>query len=175
MTTLIVIIVIAAIAVIALIQYARPSQKLTMNYTQISMGEKLSYMVSNLKTELILSERDIDALIKQNMDQQLNEYTYIDGAKFYIESDILHANLNVTFANKVKAEINATYDVAWNDPKLTLTPQTLSIKDIPLPTSWLETIVIPIYEPNDSMIQISKLTNVNRELIIKLKLNLFSR
>lgn len=174
LVTFICFIVIIVGAAFALKQYISPSQQLTMDYTAIDIEEKVMNMVTNLKSEVILTEQDIDSLIKQNMDRQLNSFTYINGAKFYVENDILYAILNVTLYNKVDAEILATYNVDWDGSKLKLSPQSLSIKDISLPTSWLETISIPIYDKADSLVTISSLTNVGREIVIKLKLSLFS-
>lgn|GEM_PF-1556045 len=174
LVTFICFIVIIVGAVFALKQYISPSHQLTMDYTAINIEEKVMNMVTNLKSEVVLTEQDIDSLIKQNMNQQLNSFTYINGAKFYVENDILYAILNVTLYNKVDAEIHATYNVDWNGSNLNLSPRSLSSKDISLPTSWLETISIPIYDEAEALVTISSLTNVGREIVIKLKLSLFS-
>lgn len=172
--TIIIFIVIVVGAVFALKQYISPSQQLSMDHTPINIEQKIKAMVTTLKSEVRLSEEDIDSLIKQHMDQQLNGYTYINGAKFYVENNILDAVLNVTLYNKVEAEVHASYNVHWNGSQLELLPQLLSVKDIPLPTSWLEKIVIPINDEADSIVTISSLSNVGKEIVIKFKLNLFS-
>jgi len=171
--SVILLVVIVVGAIFAFKQYIRPSENLTMDYSSINIEEKLKHIVSSLKSEVRLTEQDIDALIKQNMDQQLNSYTYINGAQFYIENDVLYATLNVTLYDKLDAEIRATYHLNWNGSQLELSPQSLSVKDISLPISWLEKITIPIYDPSDSLITISSLINEGREIIIKLKLSLF--
>ena len=146
-----------------------------MEYTTINVEEKIVNMVANLNNEVRLSEQEIDSLIKQSMDQQLNAYTYINGANFYVEHNILYAVLNLTLYNKLEAEIHAAYDVQWEGSELQLIPESLSVKDISLPTSWLETINVPIYTENDSIVTISSLVNEGREIVIKLRLNLFNR
>jgi hypothetical protein len=159
---------------LGLFTYIAPSKQLTMDYTPIKLENKILDMARNLNTELVLTETEINALIKKNMDPQLNKRLLIEGAHFTLEDNILHANLNVLVNDSVPAELHASYRISWDAPDLRLQPIGFKLKDIKLPNSWLDEISFPIYEGEDAIIGIDSLYTKGNELVIKLKLNLFS-
>lgn len=165
-------IIIITIMFLGFIQYSKPTQNLTMNYAPIDIQEKIKHMVTSLKTELVLTESDLDALIKQNLNPILNNYMYISGATFQVEDSILYAKLIITTGNKILTEVQVTYDVSWSEPNFILNPRSLHIKDLPLPTSLLESIIIPIYDTSNSLVKISSVKNEGNNLIVKWKLDL---
>jgi len=144
-----------------------------MDYTPIQLEEKLLNMARNLNTELVLTEADINALIKMNIDTEPRDRLQIEGAHFSVLDNMLHAELNVLWNDNVRAQLHASYAISWNEPELTLLPMELKLKDIKLPTSWLEEISLPLYESADSLLGVESLTTRGNELVITLILKLF--
>jgi len=144
-----------------------------MDYTPIQLEEKLLNMARNLNTELVLTEADINALIKMNMDTTPRDNLLIEGAHFSVLDNMLHAELNVLWNGNVRAQLHASYAISWNEPELSLKPTELKLKDIKLPISWLEEISFPLYESADSLIGVESLSTRGNELVIILSLKLF--
>lgn len=168
------VVIILVIILVSLVLYARPSEDLTMSYSPINLNEKINDMVSNLKTELVLNENDINALIKQTMNNELNEHMYITGAHYYIEDNKLQANVAVTVWDRLEIEMHATYEVSWQEPNLVLTPNALSLKAIPLPLTWLEPITTPLYNSSSTVVKITDILTSGKEIIVKWKVELFN-
>lgn len=140
----------------------------------IKLEDKLLQMARNWNTELVLTEADINALIKMNLDPQINDRLLIQGAHFSLQDNTLLAQLNVLVNDAIPAELYASYGISWDEPELRLTPLTLQLKEINLPISWLDEISFPLYEKKDSLIGIDSLYTKGNELVIKLKFKLFS-
>ncbi|GIP17957.1 hypothetical protein J40TS1_35990 [Paenibacillus montaniterrae] len=166
-------VLVLALLIGGLIIYIAPSKQLTMDYTPIKLEDKLLGMVRNLSTDLVLTESDINALLKANMNRQPHKQLTIEGAHFTLQDNILYADLNVLLADRVPAELHASYVVTWHDPELKLQPVGLKVKGLTLPVSWLNEITFPIYDADETLIVIDRLYTQGNELVIKLKLSLF--
>lgn len=171
--TMLSILLILGALIFGFIYYIAPSKQLTMDFSPIKLEDKLLQMANNLNTELILNESDINALVKSHLPTELNEQLAIKGAHFKVEHDTLYADLHVTVANLLHAEVKASYAISWEDPVLTLTPVSLSLKDIKLPAAWLEKIELQLYNKQETYITIDRIYTNGNELVIKLKLQLF--
>lgn len=109
-----------------------------------------------MKLELVLTESDINHLIKMNMKdelaisrpesthQEITKAIHLDRANFDLEENRLIAQMNIIYKNKIPARLDAVYSLDWESPNIILKPQSLSVKAIQLPLSMLETIVIPL-------------------------------
>lgn len=156
-----------------LLVYIAPDEELTMDYEPVKLEQKILDMVRNFKPEVVLNESDLNTLIKANMDRQLHEDVYVDGAHFQLADNQLYAKLNVTLRDAVKAEVSAVYAIAWEEPNLKLEPVALKLKNMNLPVNWLNEINVPIYDPANSVIAIESVNTRGNELIIKLKFSMF--
>lgn len=156
-----------------LLVYISPDEELTMDYEPVKLEQKIVDMVRNLRPEVVLNEADINTLIKANMDRQLHEQIYVDGAHFQVADNQLHAKLNVTLRDAVKAEVTAVYSIVWEEPNLKLEPMALKLKNLNLPKSWLNEIEVPIYDTANSLVAIESVSTSSNDLIIKLKLSMF--
>jgi len=157
----------------AFLHYIKPQQALNMEFTSIALEEKIVQMAREFKPELRLSRSDMNALIKQNMKQELSSQVYIDGVDFYLQDSLLHGQLNVTFANTVKSELSVVYTMNWEYPNIILEPKSLSIKSIPLPIKWLERFEIPIDNEEQRFVKIKEVYNEGDELVIAFKVQIF--
>lgn len=145
-----------------------------MDYTRVSIEEKFADIIRNLEPEILLTESDINAIIKSNMDTQLHEQLVVEGAHFTVADNKLYAQLNVKAYDTIRAELNAVYTIRWQEPDLKLVPVELKLKQITLPTTLLQEITFPIYDSSNTIVSIERLNTVGNELVIRLKFNLFN-
>lgn len=136
--------------------YIAPDQERDLAYGTIDVREKALDMIKAMKPELVLSETDINNLIKKNMDPDISEKVTVDGADFTLEGSLLLADLNITYYGRIPAEVQAAYDMEWDGTKITLQPVSLRLKDISLPVSMLETITVPLDLPVDDMVKVEE-------------------
>ncbi|OMF32653.1 hypothetical protein BK133_14220 [Paenibacillus sp. FSL H8-0548] len=167
-----------------LISYIKPEEQLDMSYTPIDVKEKALDMVKKLKPELVLTEADINHLIKMNMKKEyassengvsfleLTKDLRLDGAHFDLEEDRLIARMNVTYMDRIPAELDAVYSLEWQAPNIVLRPQSLSLKNISLPTGVLETIIIPLDLPSQDIVTVQAVRFEQDLLKIDFKLQL---
>jgi len=154
--------------------YIQPNEELNLQSTKIDVNEKIKHMVLNMKTEVIFSEDEIDSIIKMKLDPQINKNTVIEGARFYIEDDLLHANLNIKYIDKIRAAINVKYSFELDKHGyLRLQPLSVHLKDIKLPVSLLNSMEYQLYDMDNSVIKVTEIENEARQLIIKWKFDLF--
>jgi hypothetical protein len=184
LTVIIIIILLIGGALWWLLSYIAPDEKLDMSYTPIDVKEKALGMVRKLKPELVLSEEDINHLIKMNMKNKyaaegaegpflaLEKDIRLDGAVFELEENKLIARMNVTYKNRIPAELDAVYSLGWQSPNITLRPQSLSIKEIALPISMLETIIIPLDLPAQDIVTVRDVQFENGQIKIRFKVSL---
>lgn len=156
----------------ALSAYIAPERALNLQYERIDVKAKALDMISRLKPELVLSEADIDNLAKMNLDPEAFEQVRIDGADFRLEDDLLIADLNVTYKDRIPAGIQAVYRMEWQEPNLALRPQSLKVKDISLPLSMLETIIIPLELPSGDTVEVENVRFDSDGMKIRFKINL---
>lgn len=152
--TLVILLVLAAGAAWWLLSYIAPDEELDLSYQNIDVRQKATDMVKQLKPELVLTEADVNNLIKKNMDPRINEHVVVDGAAFDLEGDRLIANMNITYRDRVPMAVRAEYLLEWQDPSLVLRPQSLTMKGIELPLDMLETIVVDLDLPAGDMAKV---------------------
>ncbi|WP_169085590.1 hypothetical protein [Paenibacillus sp. PL91] len=183
-TAIIIIILLLGGALWWLLSYIAPDEKLDMSYAPIDVKEKALAMVRKLKPELVLTEEDINHLIKMNMKSkyaavgaggsslELAKDIRLDGAVFELEEDKLIARMNVTYKERIPAELHAVYSLEWQSPSITLRPQSLSIKEMALPISMLETIIIPLDLPAQDVVTVRDVQFENGQIRIRFKVSL---
>ncbi|MGO4179739.1 hypothetical protein AB4Z17_01055 [Paenibacillus sp. TAF43_2] len=166
------------------LSYIAPDEPLDMSYAPIDVKEKALDMVRKMKLELVLTESDINHLIKMNMkdelaisrlesaDQEFAKAIHLDGANFDLEENKLIAQMNITYKNKIPARLDAVYSLDWESPNIILKPQSLSVKAIQLPLSMLETIVIPLDLPAQDVVTVRDVQFENNQIKIRFKLQI---
>lgn len=127
--------------------YIAPDQVRDLAYGKIDVREKALEMIRAMKPELILSEQDVNNLIKKNMDPEYSDAVTVDGADFSLEGSRLLADLNITYYGRIPAGVQAAYNMKWDGSTITLQPVSLRLKDISLPVSMLQPITVPLDLP----------------------------
>lgn len=167
-----------------LLSYIAPDEQLDMRYAPIDVNAKALDMVKKLKPELVLSEADINDLIKNHLNSkyasrgaggsslELAKDLRLDGAVFELEEDKLVARMNVTYMDRIPAELDAVYSLEWQPPNIALRPQSLSVKEIGLPLGMLETIIIPLDLPAQDVLSVRDVLFEKDQLRIRFKLQI---
>jgi hypothetical protein len=166
------------------LSYIAPDERLDMSYAPIDVKEKALDMVKKVKLELVLTESDINHLIKMHMKDEyamnksgaatleLAKDIRLDGAHFDLEEDKLIARMNITYKNKIPARLDAVYSLDWQSPNIVLKPQSLAVKAIQLPLNTLETIVIPLDLPAQDVVTVRDVKFENNQMKILFKLHI---
>ncbi|MCM3630393.1 hypothetical protein M3194_23965 [Paenibacillus glycanilyticus] len=175
--SIIIVLLLAAVAVgggLWLKSYVAPSEKLNLAYDPVSIKDKAAQMIQTLKPEIVLSEADVNNLIKSQLQSggsgSLPPDTTLDGARFELGGDKLIAHLNMTYRNILPLGMLATYKMTWQAPNLILEPLSLTVKDYDLGRKRLDRIVVPIELP--SLIAIRDIQFQDKQIRIRLQLRL---
>lgn len=158
-----------------LITYIEPDEALTMSYEPISVKDKAMDMIKTLKPELVLTEADINNLVKMHLSESTEPLApdmTLDGAAFELDGNKLIARLNVTYKDRVPAQLLAEYKLEWQAPNIVLRPRSLTIKDIHLPLRLLETQVIPLDLPQQDVVTVQDVQFSGDQIRILFKLQL---
>ncbi|GLX67424.1 hypothetical protein [Paenibacillus glycanilyticus] len=154
--------------------YVAPSEKLDLAYDPVSIEDKALQMVANLKPEIVLSEADVNNLIKSQLQgghsASLPPDMKLDGARFELSGDRLIAHLNMTYRDFLPVGMLATYKMSWKAPNLIIEPVSLTVKDYDLGKERLDRMVVPIQLP--SMISIRDMQFQSNQIVIGLKLSI---
>ncbi|MEF2967538.1 hypothetical protein V3851_17055 [Paenibacillus sp. M1] len=130
----------------AALLYIRPAENLDLQYSDISWKDKLRHMAETRKAELTLSEQELNQLAKRELNEYIAEHTLpvqITGAEFHLNGEHLTADLNLAWG-ALDAGVAADYRMEYTGGGLTLTPESLAVRNLSLtPDAFgLEPIVI---------------------------------
>lgn len=159
------------------ISYIAPQQKLDLTYEPINISAKALDMVKRLKPELIITEEDVDNLVKMQLqdgaaNQTLPPNVKLDGAQIELNGDQLLAHLNVTYLNTIPAELLVTYQLSWQAPNIVVEPVSVNLKGIALSTDNLERITIPLEMSIQNLVTVSDVRFEGDHIVVKLQMQL---
>lgn len=169
--TLVVLVVLLAGSACGLAVYIAPDEQLDLDYKPINLKQKALDMATSLKPELVLTVQDINDLIKKHLERDIAENVRLDGAKFSLQGDRLIADLNVTYMERVPAQVQAEYRMEWQDPNLALRPEGLSVKRIALPYASLETIIVPLDLPTGDFVSVKEVRFESEQVRVLFQVN----
>ncbi|MDQ8736156.1 hypothetical protein [Paenibacillus sp. LHD-38] len=167
-----------------MLSYIAPDEQLDLSYEPIDVNEKVLAMVKKLKPELVLTEADINDLIKRHLKEKyasgeagsssvvIAQDTQLDGASFELEEKKLIAHMNVTYMGRIPAALEAEYSLEWQSPNIVLRPQSLSLKNTSLPVNMLETINVPLDLPAQDIVTVRDMQFLKDQIKVLFKLQL---
>lgn len=167
-----------------MLSYIAPNEQLDLSYEPIDVNEKVLAMVKKLKPELVLTEADINDLIKKHLKEKyasgeagsssvvIAQDTQLDGASFELEEKKLIAHMNVTYMGRIPAALEAEYSLEWQSPNIVLKPQSLSLKNTSLPVNMLETINVPLDLPAQDIVTVRDMQFLKDQIKVLFKLQL---
>lgn len=169
---LIVLLLILAGAAWWLLSYIAPDKTLDLQYNPIDVKQKALEMAKQLKPELVLTESEVNDLIKKHLNPNIAEDVRLDGAEFKLEDNRLLADLNITYRDRIPVQVQAEYVWEWEEPNLVLRPQALMVKGFGLPLSLLSTVVVPLEMPAGDVIAVKDVEFANNRIKVLFKLSL---
>ncbi|MFD2114733.1 hypothetical protein ACFSTH_02690 [Paenibacillus yanchengensis] len=153
------------IIIILFLYYIKPATVLHLQYESVPLSTKIWDSVEQGKLQIEFTETEINHLLKKYIKAEINEYTRILGADFKLVDQGIHAILHLQFFERIDAHVEAKLSVQWTEPYLQIQPQSLQLKQIPLPPWIIKSMVFPIELPfldiiflKDFMITTDRLT-----------------
>lgn len=174
-TWLMILLLVAVIIAVSLIIYIKPSDSLDLNYSNLSITDKILENVRKRSLDIELTQREVNNLIKKNLLPEYSENITIKGADFQLRDGGIKAFLHIKYRGLADAQIVADYDLTWNKPNLQLAPVSLAMKKIKLPVQLLEPILVPIELPADDIVSIKTMSVTTESITLKLGLNVLER
>lgn len=157
---------VAAIAVVGALYYIKPEQKLDLSYEKVALKDLAFDMARRQSTELILSGEDLNNLAKKSLanNPQVEKDILVTGANFSLVGDILLADLNVVWKNKVSAGLHITYRLRWEDPNVVATVEKAKLKGVSLPISAFSDRIIPVGQELPKLLKIKDMVWIGGEV-----------
>jgi len=87
----------------------------------------------------------------------VEEGVQVTGAEFELKGDLLVADLNIIWKNRVSAAIRVDYRLSWKDPNVVAVVEKATAKGVPLPKSMFADRVIPIGNSLPKALKIEKM------------------
>lgn len=168
---LVVLVILVAAAAGGAYWYAAPAQKLDLGYEEVPLTDRALDMAKRLSTEMILTERDVDNLAVKQLAQN-PEYepgVLITGAQFTLSGDLLVADVNIKWRDRVPVGLRLTYRLSWNSPNLTAHVEEAKIKDIGLPAGSFDDVVIPLGDELPKALHIQDVRLENGQAIVQFR------
>ncbi|MFC5470181.1 hypothetical protein ACFPPD_15850 [Cohnella suwonensis] len=139
--------------------YAKPDRNLDLAYENVPLKDRALSMAKRMSTELSLTDEDIVNLAKKSLAEQpqVEKDVLVTGADFRLEGDLLHADLNVIWKDKISAGLKVDYRLRWADPNVIATAESARLKGVKLPLSMFADRVIPIGDRLPELLHIKSL------------------
>ncbi len=143
---LFVLILLAAAAGAAGLYYIRPDPMLTLDYEPVSLEDKALDMVKRMSLDLKWTEADLNNALKMALakNPRPSRDVMIRGADFSLSGNLLTADLNLLWKDRVPAGMQVIYRLSWQDPDLMASVEKVQVKGIGLPAEWAEDLTVPL-------------------------------
>lgn len=143
---LLLLIVLAALAGAGGLYYIRPDPLLSLEHGTVSLKDKVLDMARRMSPDLRLTEEDVANLLKASLKQNPNPGmdVTVQGADFSLENGRLLADLSLVWRERIPFGMQVVYRLAWRDPDIHATVETVKIRDIELPSETVDPLVIPV-------------------------------
>ncbi|WP_027086033.1 hypothetical protein [Cohnella panacarvi] len=168
---LVVLLIVAVIAALAGLFYIRPTEPLDLNARTVPIKERALDMVKRTSLELIVTEADVNNLLKAKLaeDPIVRQDIEVTGAKFTVLGDLLVADLNVLWKDLVPSTLRIVYRLSWDNPNIVATVEEARIKGISLPNSAVAGFVVPLGDELPKPLKVERVEWGVGDLKVKLK------
>jgi len=122
-------------AAVGLAGYVRPTDQRDLSYGPITVGDKVADMLKRRQASLVLSEQDLNNLLKMKLASEPveNPNIRLTGADFRLQDGMLYATMNLLWKNRVPFEAAAEYRLRWTGSELYAEPLGAKVKNISIP------------------------------------------
>jgi hypothetical protein len=173
--TLFIILIVIALLIAGLLIYIKPERELDWSYSKVSLTDKAKQMITSFKTELNLSEEEINNLLKEQLADKakLPNDTEITGMQFDLQGSTAFADVNLLWKGLVEAGAQIKFDLEWKEGTLMMKHSQTNVKAISIPATYFKIpdVEIPINKMLPKMVAIKDLSFEPDHIHIKFKLN----
>jgi hypothetical protein len=163
-----------ALAGFLVVKYVQPVKPLDLSYANLSMADKVLDMVKSRKFEVLLTEEDLNNLIKKSLSTRtrLPHDVEITGAEVHQKGSELVADVNLLWKERIPVGATLYFSLDWKEPDVLVTHEKTQIRDVTVPAGWLQLpdIRIRLNEALPKMIGIENVTFADDGIHIALKL-----
>jgi hypothetical protein len=164
--SLLVLVFIVVVAGGGALYYINPAQKLDLSYEEVALEKNAYDMARRQSTEMIITGADLNNLAKKSVaaNPEVQKDIVVTGALFTLENELLIADINLRWKNRISAGIEVTYRLRWDNSDLTATVESARMKGIKLPAAVFPDRVIPIAQELPRQLKIKELVWGNGEV-----------
>jgi hypothetical protein len=161
-----------------LVWYVQPSESETLNlqYSRYQLRHELAEMIRERRTSVVLSEAEINDLLKAELAARRIETAYarLTGARFELVDGGMIAHLKLSAMDRVDIGARLSYALRWQEPDITVQLQDARIKSIPVPAEWIPmpSFTIRLSEMLPPLIGIRSVDFKEDGIVIRFKLDL---
>ncbi|REE81173.1 hypothetical protein A8990_1197 [Paenibacillus taihuensis] len=153
------------------IWYVKPDEELNLDYAEVPIMDRALTMVRHLKTDLVLSEADVNNIGKASISQH-PDYSpdiRITGARLELLGGKLVAHVNVKYKKRFPAALVITYGLQWNEPNLIAVPEEAKLKGITLKKEYFEEMVIPLGSEVPNFVHIQRIAIKGKSVVVSIR------
>lgn len=170
----VVLLLLAAGTAYGAVKYIAPEETLDLEGAPLDLLAKVQDAALQLKPEITISEEELNGLFKSYLsdNSRVAEDIELTGARFELREGMLNSFLNVMYADRVEAGVNAVYRLSWSPPYLVAEPVNLTVRGFALPLHLLEPMRFEVLPELPSWIVIQAVTFGDRDIIVRFKADL---
>lgn len=118
--------------------YVRPAEPLDLSYVQLDLRDKLAAMLLNRRLETVLTEREVNDLLKQALSRrpELRPGVMVTGAAFALQEERLSAYTNLLLRQRLEVGTKLWFELGWTEPYLTAVHTGTEFRGISVPLEW---------------------------------------
>ncbi|TDF97526.1 hypothetical protein [Paenibacillus piri] len=164
----------AALLAGGLYLYAQPQQTLDLNYSDLSIKNKLADMIASRKLEVELTEPEVNNLLKKALAKQssVRGEVEVTGARFTLNGSEWIADVNLLYQKRWQIGAELMFAVSWQEPYVTVVHTGTRIRQAGIPSEWfrLKPLQVPL---NDYMPKLAGVKSIDfLEHGVRLKLGI---
>jgi hypothetical protein len=155
--------------------YVKPERPLDLSYTKISVADKILDMVQRRSLEVSVTEADLNNLVKAALAArtELPHHLKLTGVDAKQHGDVLTVDVSLLWQERFAVGATLTYRMSYREPNLLLTRESVRVKQLTIPTSWLQTdpeLAINLYDKLPKLVGIQNVAFDPSGIRIALKL-----
>ncbi|WP_128659841.1 hypothetical protein [Paenibacillus sp. 598K] len=153
------------------LRYVAPQESLDLAAEPLRLGDKAQELLRGGRLELLLTEADVESLIKSELQAKpkVTAEAEITGARIELSGDRAIVHANVMYREQIPIGVVAAYRLSWQAPALVAEPESLHVRSIRLPSDQLDTLRFSFADQLPDFLEIGEVTFESDGVRIALK------
>lgn len=153
------------------LRYIAPQESLDLVAEPFRLGSKVQELLRGGRLELLLTEADVDSLIKSELQAKpmIAPEAEMTGARIELSGDRAIVHANVMYREQIPIGVVAAYRLSWQAPELVAEPESLHIRSIRLPSDKLDTLRFSFADQLPDILEIGEVSFESDGIRIALK------